>query len=137
MLEKGKTLSPTALARDFNLRWRGMPVTVNATRKWLMGDAIPTMDKIETLPSMLNVTADWLRWGDMSAEKPTRPNYTPMFSLPRAGISEISRAFAQDFLLLNPKHRKLVTAIMEMLLEEQRSSLKDESHEESKTASTA
>lgn len=55
MLEKGKTLSPTALARDFNLRWRGMPVTVNATRKWLMGDAIPTMDKIETLSSMLNM----------------------------------------------------------------------------------
>ncbi len=137
LLKKGKTLSPTALARDFNLRWRGMPVTVNATRKWLMGEAIPTMDKIETLSSMLNVTADWLRWGDMSADKPTQQNHSTMFSVSKTGANELGRSFAQDFLLLNPAHRKVIAAIMEVLLEEQRSSARHESEEEKNTTSTA
>ena len=68
LLKKGSTLSPTALARDFNLRWRGVPVTVNATRKWLMGQAMPTMDKIAVLANMLNTSQDWLRFGDSSLE---------------------------------------------------------------------
>jgi hypothetical protein len=137
LLKKGKTLSPTALARDFNLRWRGMPVTVNATRKWLMGEAVPTMDKIETLSSMLNVTADWLRWGDMSVQKPTKESYSSTLSFSNGSMNESSKSFAQDFLLLNPAHRKVVTAIMEVLLEEPRSHQKQESEEDKNITSAA
>jgi hypothetical protein len=59
-----KPLSPTALSRAFNERWRGAPVTVNASRKWLLGQAIPTMDKLTVLASLLNTSYDSLRWGD-------------------------------------------------------------------------
>ncbi len=33
-------------------------------RKWLMGDAIPTQEKLVVLAGMLGVTSDWLSFGD-------------------------------------------------------------------------
>jgi hypothetical protein len=55
--------SPTELARDFNVRFPGRPITVHAARKWLVGEAIPTQDKMRTLAEWLFVPVDWLRFG--------------------------------------------------------------------------
>jgi transcriptional regulator with XRE-family HTH domain len=55
--------SPTQLAREFNTRFAGQPVTVHAARKWLMGESIPTQEKLRSLAKWLNVTAEWLRFG--------------------------------------------------------------------------
>lgn len=55
--------SPTELARDFNVRFPGRPITVHAARKWLVGEAIPTQDKMRTLAEWLLVPVDWLRFG--------------------------------------------------------------------------
>ena len=55
--------SPTQLAREFNTRFVGQPVTVHAARKWLMGESIPTQEKLRSLAKWLNVTAEWLRFG--------------------------------------------------------------------------
>ncbi len=55
--------SPTELARDFNIRFSGPPITVHAARKWLVGEAIPTQDKMRTLAQWLGVPVDWLRFG--------------------------------------------------------------------------
>ena len=55
--------SPTQLAREFNVRFAGRPITVHAARKWLMGEAIPTQEKLRTLAHWLGVPADWLRFG--------------------------------------------------------------------------
>jgi transcriptional regulator with XRE-family HTH domain len=55
--------SPTQLAREFNTRFSGQPVTVHAARKWLMGESIPTQEKLRSLAKWLNVTAEWLRFG--------------------------------------------------------------------------
>jgi len=55
--------SPTQLAREFNLRFSGNPVTVHAARKWLQGESIPTQEKLRALASWLSVSADWLRFG--------------------------------------------------------------------------
>jgi hypothetical protein len=118
--ENGKKLSPTALARDFNLRWRGVPVTVNATRKWLTGQSVPTLDKITVLSSLLGVSADWLRWGEVTM------NYRESGSsivTTKAHIRDVASTSTipafQDFLLLTPKHRRLVEAVIETLLKEQ------------------
>jgi transcriptional regulator with XRE-family HTH domain len=54
---------PTGLARQFNARFAGPPVSVHAARKWLIGKAIPTQDKIRTLAEWLVVPAEWLRFG--------------------------------------------------------------------------
>ncbi len=55
--------SPTKLAREFNLRFDGRPVTVHAARKWLIGESIPTQEKLSTMASWLGVSAEWLRFG--------------------------------------------------------------------------
>ena len=121
LLSKGKTLSPTALARDFNLRWRGVPVTVNATRKWLMGQAMPTMDKLSVLANMLNTSEDWLRWGDSPLEEMTQQNQDKPSGLNRTQLQMTDKSFAQDFKLLNATHKKVIGAVMEVLLSQQQS----------------
>ena len=55
--------SPTQLAREFNVRCTGRPITVHAARKWLVGEAIPTQEKLRILAQWLDVPADWLRFG--------------------------------------------------------------------------
>ena len=55
--------SPTQLAREFNVRFTGRPITVHAARKWLIGEAIPTQEKLRALAQFLGVAAEWLRFG--------------------------------------------------------------------------
>ena len=111
LLQKGKSLSPTELARDFNLRWRGIPVTVNATRKWLNGQSAPTLDKLSVVAQMLNTNEDWLRWGDLSMYD--RNNERKSIS------SNDELSFTQDFKMLSASNKKVVNAVMEVLLKEQ------------------
>ncbi len=61
--------SPTQLAREFNIRFSGRPVTVHAARKWLVGEAIPTQEKLRTLAHWLGVPAEWLRFGGASQQE--------------------------------------------------------------------
>ena len=60
--------SPTQLAREFNVRFEGNPVTVHAARKWLQGESIPTQEKLRALASWLDVPADWLRFGSVESD---------------------------------------------------------------------
>ena len=59
--------SPTRLAREFNIRFEGRPITVHAARKWLVGEAIPTQEKLRMIAQWLGVPADWLRFGGADA----------------------------------------------------------------------
>ncbi len=73
--KSGRSTSPSALAVEFNARFSGPQVHLSSCRKWLMGDAIPTQEKLVVLAQMLGVTADWLRFGvaarAMEQESPT------------------------------------------------------------------
>jgi hypothetical protein len=60
--------SPTQLAREYNIRFTGRPITVHAARKWLVGEAIPTQEKLRTLAQWLGVPAEWLRFGGDDAQ---------------------------------------------------------------------
>jgi transcriptional regulator with XRE-family HTH domain len=62
--------SPTLLAREFNVRFAGNPITVHAARKWLQGEAIPTQEKLRALAQWLGVPADWLRFGGKGEDHP-------------------------------------------------------------------
>lgn len=53
-----------ALAREFNLRYQGVPVTAQATRKWLEGRSLPSQDKVRALALWLDVSPHWLRFGE-------------------------------------------------------------------------
>ena len=73
--------SPTQLAREFNIRFDGRPITVHAARKWLVGEAIPTQEKLRTLAHWLGVPAEWLRFGgvdgNLGAEPPQSQSRFP------------------------------------------------------------
>lgn len=60
--------SPTILAREFNLRSSKSNVTIHAARKWLVGESIPTQDKLRILSSWLGVSNEWLRFGEGDQE---------------------------------------------------------------------
>jgi transcriptional regulator with XRE-family HTH domain len=60
--------SPTRLAREFNIRFEGRPITVHAARKWLVGEAIPTQEKLRMIAQWLGVPAEWLRFGGPESE---------------------------------------------------------------------
>lgn len=57
------TDAPTQLAREFNARYSGGPITPHAARKWIIGEAIPGQSKLVVLANWLGVTATWLRFG--------------------------------------------------------------------------
>ncbi|MDR2875242.1 MAG: hypothetical protein LBV44_04875 [Methylobacillus sp.] len=59
-----KISGPSDLALQFNLRHPGSgQITNQAAQKWLVGENRPSADKIATLAEMLNVSAQWLRYG--------------------------------------------------------------------------
>jgi transcriptional regulator with XRE-family HTH domain len=69
--------SPTQLAREFNIRFEGRPITVHAARKWLVGEAIPTQEKLRTLALWLGVPAEWLRFGGAEGHGSDAPGGSP------------------------------------------------------------
>lgn len=54
---------PAILEREFNQRHFGKPMSLHGVRRWLLGEVIPTFDKIETLSTWLNVTPQELGFG--------------------------------------------------------------------------
>lgn len=69
--------SPTQLAREFNDRFPGRAITVHAARKWLVGEAIPTQEKLRTLAYWLGVSAEWLRFGGVAMPSEASNGETP------------------------------------------------------------
>lgn len=126
--QRGKKPSPTALEREFNLRYRGQPITMHAARKWLLGLALPTQDKLEVLARWLDVSIDWLRWGS-DADGATRARTSSGHdSAHSSALARQSRAayavqeessLLQDWRLLEPRNQQLVQSIIELLLRNQ------------------
>lgn len=101
--------SPTELARDFNVRFSGRPVTVHAARKWLVGEAIPTQDKMRALADWLHVPVDWLRFG--GDERQGEPSGGAASSASTDDIKLIA-----DLQLLGERDRQLVREFIRILL---------------------
>lgn len=97
-------------------------MTVNATRKWLMGQAMPTMDKLCLLANMLNTSEDWLRWGAIPLEEKNSQRYEQsIVIMAHTEIHITEKSFSQDFKLLTATNKKIVAAVMEVLLIQQQS----------------
>ncbi len=129
--QKGKKPSPTALEREFNLRYRGQPITMHAARKWLLGLALPTQDKLEVLARWLDVSIDWLRWGsdpDATTRERTSSGHDPATWSALARQSRATYAaqeessLLQDWRLLEPRNQQLARSIIELLLRDQHQS---------------
>ncbi len=88
-----------ALAREFNRRYAGAPVTLHATRKWLGGESIPGQDKLRVLADWLGVTAEWLRFGQGVVLADARePGAEYDFQLMReiAALTEVHQQVVRD-----------------------------------------
>ncbi|OBW91886.1 hypothetical protein QV09_02990 [Gallibacterium salpingitidis] len=55
LIAKGYQARGNVLEREFNLRYRGTPITPHTAAKWLRGESIPRLDKLRTLAIWLNV----------------------------------------------------------------------------------
>lgn len=111
MLESvhGLRPSPTIVAREFNFRFVGKPITVHAARKWLVGEAIPTQDKLRSLAEWLGVSVDWLRFGGTSSQAPSiNRTQMPANASPQENLIRM-------FLALPHRERLLAQAFIEML----------------------
>ena len=64
LLANHQSTKPSEFARAFNLRADGATVTIHAARKWLLGEAIPTQERVHILALWLNLNPAWLRYGD-------------------------------------------------------------------------
>jgi hypothetical protein len=104
--------SSTHVAREFNLRYAGDPVSSQAVRKWLAGDSLPSQDKLRTLAMWLDVPAPWLRFGE-----PERRD------TPAHAVRQDSAAYkaqiawsARKFDALNDAHKRMVVEMVHALL---------------------
>lgn len=66
LLEDKHPISPTYLSKEFNFRYDGQPISVQSANNWLLGKAIPSQDKLSLLALWLNVSKQWLRFGDQN-----------------------------------------------------------------------
>lgn len=109
--------SPTRVAREFNLRYHGDPVTTQSVRKWLTGNSLPAQDKVRVLAEWLEVPAQWLRFGEGEAKgghpglalhQQTRPYEVDPETLTR------------NFSRLSEPHKRLVMEFIHALLRGQK-----------------
>jgi transcriptional regulator with XRE-family HTH domain len=103
--------SPTRLAREFNIRFEGRPITVHAARKWLVGEAIPTQEKLRMIAQWLGVPADWLRFG--GAEHATSGSDTNGSG---ARFESADVKLIADLQRLDEHHRQLAREFIRMLV---------------------
>ncbi|TAK88007.1 MAG: hypothetical protein EPO20_00795 [Betaproteobacteria bacterium] len=102
--------APAALAREFNLRYDGTPVTVQAVRKWLSGKALPSQDKMRALALWLEVSAQWLRYGE--GESPAGRTLRQEAPAYRADATWLSRKYEA----LNDAHKRMIVELIVALL---------------------
>ena len=104
--------SPTLIAREFNLRYHGDPISTQAVRKWLSGKALPSQDKIRALGSWLDVSVHWLRFGEAD-----RKEGQPSTVRQEAGAYRLDPGWpSRKFELLSDAHKRIVVEMVHALL---------------------
>lgn len=103
--------SPTRLAREFNIRFDGRPITVHAARKWLVGEAIPTQEKLRMIAQWLGVPAEWLRFGGPESAEAGGEGANGDARFESADIKLIA-----DLQRLDEHHRQIAREFIRMLV---------------------
>jgi transcriptional regulator with XRE-family HTH domain len=103
----GYTARASVLEREFNLRYWGKSVTLQAVRRWLNGEAVPTQDKLKTLAEWLDVDPHWLRFGERlhGSVQEQRKRWD-------VNMTQEERAVVEAFMALAPDKRKIVGEVV-------------------------
>ena len=109
LLRSGRTLSPSALAREINLNLRpSEQIHPSSCRKWLHGEAFPTQEKLLRLSRILQVSPAWLRFGQTYELHEPGPYIPPLKS------DEL--ALLEHWRHLGPSQRRAVRLLVGQLL---------------------
>lgn len=68
MLDAGYEPRPSVIEREFNQRYWGRSISFQAARQWLLGNAVPQQDKLQTLAEWLKIEPQALRFGEISVQ---------------------------------------------------------------------
>ena len=103
---QGVPLRPSVLEREFNRRYWGRPVTLQAVRRWMRGEAIPAQDKLQVLAEWLKVEPQVLRFGEaaMQAVQSAQQRWEI--------LNYAERETLDAFLRLPPEQRKVVQQVI-------------------------
>lgn len=104
--------SPTLVAREFNRRYLGKPVTTQAVRKWLNGEAIPAGDKIRLLAKWLKASPHWLHYGENEKSAMVLKVEEERGTYGEDALTTLP----EDFQRLAPRHKLMVCEIVRALL---------------------
>ena len=94
------------LEREFNQRYWGKPVSLQAVCRWLRGEAIPSQDKLEALSEWLKIEPQELRFGAEAVQKVRSAR-----SLESA-ISYQEREIFEAFLALPAPQKRVVREVI-------------------------
>jgi transcriptional regulator with XRE-family HTH domain len=107
MTQAGYSVRPVVLEREFNTRYWGRSVTMQAVRRWLRGEAIPSQEKLQVLAEWLKVEPQVLRFGEAVRNAVQRQKQRW-----DEGIGHLERETLEAFLKLPAPQRKLVREVI-------------------------
>ena len=104
----GYKAEAAVLEREFNQRYFGKGVTLHGVNKWLKGQSIPRLDKIETLAKWLRIPPEELTFGlEIKQQiKEERARWDD-------GIGYQDREIFEAFLSLPTPQRKVVREVIQ------------------------
>ena len=105
--DAGYPVRPIVLEREFNTRYWGRPISVQAVRRWLNGEAIPSQDKLQVLADWLQVEPQVLRFGGKAllSMQDKKKRWDAALAGPERGVLEI-------FITLPAAERKIVGEVI-------------------------
>ena len=107
MARAGYALRPVVLEREFNTRYWGRSVTLQAARRWLRGEAIPAQDKMQVLAEWLKIEPEVLRFGEA-----VRLSVQEQRKRWDDGVGYLEREAFDAFLQLPAPQRKVVREVI-------------------------
>lgn len=104
LVSKGYKHSPTVVSNIFNEAFQGKGITPHTARNWLLGNCIPTHDKLACLAKLLDTSSEELRFG-RSSEK--------TFVFEGEDLSAVDQNFLKSYLSLPIKQQRLIRDLTE------------------------
>jgi len=99
---------PAVLEREFNLRYLGTPMTLHGVRRWLLGETLPSPDKMLVLEGWLDVNFPQLR-PMHAARTMVREEGKADW---HASIPQQERDLVETFLALPLQQRKIIREVI-------------------------
>lgn len=112
MEKAGYKAKPTVLEREFNTRFWGKSVTLQGARRWLVGESIPTQEKLLILSKWLGVDPNYLRFGEIRNELIIK-NESDIFI---QSLSDSELKTLKKFNTLTENQRKLIFELLNIFI---------------------